>query len=99
MLSYTLLEGANGLMDTCYSLKGKESIVFPEIKFHFGQVNTIDVTLSKEGIIWRTNDNVCLDFAAIEIYKTDIIGIVQQHRFNVLYDLEGEKIGFGINCA
>lgn len=100
MLSYTLLEGVDELMDTCYSLEGTESIVFPEIKFHFGQENTIDVTLSKEGTIWKKSDTViCLAFAATKFYKNSIIGIVQQRGFNVLYDLDGERIGFGTNCA
>ncbi|XP_055820727.1 aspartyl protease AED1-like [Solanum dulcamara] len=98
MFSYTLLDRVDELMDTCYSLEGIESIALPEIKFHFGQENTIDVTLTKEGTIWRKDDTVsCLAFAATHSYG--IIGIVQQRGFNVLYDLEGQTIGFGTNCA
>ncbi|MCE0481542.1 hypothetical protein HAX54_039365 [Datura stramonium] len=101
MLNYTLLsEEWDELMDTCYSSEGNEPIVFPEIKFHFGQESSIDVTLSKGGTIWRKSDTViCLAFAATESYEKSIIGIVQQRGFNVLYDLEGERIGFGTNCA
>uniref|UniRef100_M1B6K2 CND41, chloroplast nucleoid DNA binding protein n=1 Tax=Solanum tuberosum TaxID=4113 RepID=M1B6K2_SOLTU len=99
MSSYTLLDEIGELMDTCYSLEGLiEPIAFPEIKFHFGEVNTIDVILTKEGTIWRKNGTVnCLAFAAAESYS--IIGIVQQRGFNVLYDLEWKTIGFGTNCT
>lgn len=99
MSSYTLLDGIDELMDTCYSLEGlMEPIAFPEIKFHFGEVDTIDVILTKEGTIWRKTDTVnCLAFAAAE--GCSIIGMVQQRGFNVLYDLEGETIGFGTNCT
>ncbi|WMV42936.1 hypothetical protein MTR67_036321 [Solanum verrucosum] len=99
MSSYTLLDEIDELMDTCYSLEGLiEPIAFPEIIFHFGQENTIDVILTKEGTIWRKNGTLnCLAFAAAESYS--IIGIVQQRGFNVLYDLEGKTIGFGTNCT
>ncbi|XP_009629719.1 aspartyl protease family protein At5g10770-like [Nicotiana tomentosiformis] len=102
MSSYTLLENVDELMDTCYSFKGYEQIVLPEIKFHFREgTSTTDVTLSYNGILWMKNDRVkCLAFAAKESDEhVSIIGYVQQRGFNVLYDLERERIGFGSNCA
>ncbi|KAM3397570.1 aspartyl protease family protein [Capsicum galapagoense] len=99
MSSYTLLEqDPLELLDTCYSLVGVEQFLLPEIKFHFGQESTIDVTLSKRGAIWKKSDTIsCLAFAATD--NNGIIGIVQQRGFNVFYDLDGGRIGFGTNCA
>ncbi|XP_060208054.1 aspartyl protease AED1-like [Lycium barbarum] len=101
MSNYTSLEHVDGLLDTCYHLEGNEPFVLPEIKFHFGEESTIDVTLSNSGTIWKKNDTVnCLAFAATEsINSNSIISIVQQRGINVLYDLEGERIGFGRSCA
>ncbi|KAK4338047.1 hypothetical protein RND71_042534 [Anisodus tanguticus] len=103
MLSYTLLEGkvVDGLMDTCYSLEGYNQVALPKITFHFGKgTPTNDVTLSNQATVWIPHDKkevMCLAFAA----KSDvsIIGNVQQRGLNVIYDLEGERIGFGSNCA
>ncbi|XP_059274703.1 aspartyl protease family protein At5g10770-like [Lycium ferocissimum] len=102
MTNYTLLEDVDELLDTCYHLEGNEPFVLLEIKFHFGEESTIDVTLSNSGTIWKKRDTVnCLAFAATESYtnSNSIIGIVQQRGFNVLYDLEGGRIGFGRSCA
>ncbi|CAN4128210.1 unnamed protein product [Withania somnifera] len=100
MLNYPLLEQVDELMDTCYTLVGIEPIALPEIKFHFGKESTISVTLSDSGIIWpKNNTTSCFAFAATENYMNSIIGIVQQRGFNMLYDLEGERIGFGTDCA
>lgn len=102
MLSYTLIEEkVDDLMDTCYNVEVHSQVVLPDIQFHFGKTSTIDVTLSKYGTIWTPHDGngsiMCLAFAA-RGSKT-IIGSVQQRGLNVLYDLEGERIGFGTNCA
>lgn len=99
MLSYTLLENVDELMDTCYSFNGYEQIALPEIKFHFGEgtSTTTDVKLSNNGILWMKDDRVkCLAFSATESYS--IIGNVQQRGMNVIYDLKGERIGFASNC-
>ncbi|XP_009629718.1 aspartyl protease AED1-like [Nicotiana tomentosiformis] len=99
MLSYTLLENVDELMDTCYSFNGYEQIALPEIKFHFGEgtSTTTDVKLSNNGILWMKDNRVkCLAFSATESYS--IIGNVQQRGMNVIYDLKGERIGFASNC-
>ncbi|XP_055820728.1 aspartyl protease AED1-like [Solanum dulcamara] len=100
MLSYTLLDEVDELMDTCYSLEGIELIALPEIKFHFGKESIIDVTLTKEGTLWTPHDSngsiMCLAFASTKDFT--IIGSVQQRGLNVIYDLKGERIGFGTNC-
>ncbi|KAM3322820.1 aspartyl protease AED1-like [Capsicum chacoense] len=101
MLTYTLLDEDDELLDTCYSLEGIEQFLLPEIKFHFGQGSTIDVTLTYQGKIWTPPDNkrsiMCLAFASTK--GVTIIGNVQQRGFNVIYDLEGQRIGFGTKCA
>lgn len=101
---YTLLsEKVDRLLDTCYTLKENEKqLVLPDITFHFGEgTSVVDVTLSAEGKLWTPQDSkrkiTCLAFAAAK--ELTIIGNVQQRGFNVLYDLEGERIGFGSNCA
>ncbi|KAJ8555350.1 hypothetical protein K7X08_012846 [Anisodus acutangulus] len=99
MSNYTFSNYVDEFLDTCYVSDGNEPIVLPEIKFHFGEENTIDVTLSNSGTIWRPQSDTihCLAFAATED-GTSKIGMVQQRGFNVFYDLEGKRIGFGTNC-
>ncbi|MCE0481544.1 hypothetical protein HAX54_039367 [Datura stramonium] len=104
MLKYTLLsEKVDDLLDTCYSLKGNEKqLVLPDITFHFGKgTAVVDMTLSAEGKLWTPHASkgtiTCLAFAAAK--ELTIIGNVQQRGLNVIYDLEGERIGFGTNCA
>ncbi|PHT93356.1 hypothetical protein T459_01238 [Capsicum annuum] len=96
-----LVDEDDELLDTCYSLEGIEQFLLPEIKFHFGQGSTIDVTLTYQGKIWTPHDNkrsiMCLAFASTK--GVTIIGNVQQRGFNVIYDLEGQRIGFGTKCA
>ncbi|CAN4076497.1 unnamed protein product [Withania somnifera] len=100
--SCTLIEEkVNKLMDTCYRLEGyNQQLVLPDIKFHFGKASTIDVTLSIKGTVWTPHDSntsiMCLAFASTE--KVTIIGNVQQRGLNVIYDLEGQRIGFGTKC-
>ncbi|TMX05189.1 hypothetical protein EJD97_001255 [Solanum chilense] len=95
MLGYTLLEKADVLMDTCYSVN--KLFTIPEIKFHFGKENSIDVSLSEAGTLWTPTDSImCLAFAPAK--DSSIIGSVQQRGMNVIYDLERKRIGFGTNC-
>ncbi|XP_006365071.1 protein ASPARTIC PROTEASE IN GUARD CELL 1-like [Solanum tuberosum] len=96
MLAYTLLEKADKLMDTCYTVK--KPLIIPEIKFHFGKENTIDVSLSESGILWTpTESMMCLAFTSAKD-NLSIIGSVQQRGMNVIYDLKQKRIGFGTNC-
>ncbi|KAK9119916.1 hypothetical protein Scep_018009 [Stephania cephalantha] len=95
MSRYPSAEG-NSLLDTCYDLSGEGSNVeLPKIVLHFE--NGVDVVVDVSGIlIGESFSQLCLAFAGNEDEtKVGIIGNRQQVTYEVVYDVGGEKIGFG----
>ncbi|XP_054820097.1 aspartyl protease family protein At5g10770-like [Prosopis cineraria] len=82
------------LLDTCYDLSGNNTIYIPKVSLTFG--GGVNVELDIAGILYIISiRQVCLGFAANE--KDDdvaIIGNTQQKTLEVVYDIDGEKIGF-----
>ncbi|KAL5542996.1 hypothetical protein UlMin_010706 [Ulmus minor] len=90
------LTSAYAIFDTCYDLSGYMNITIPKISFIFGGGTTVDI--DPIGILYVfSSSRVCLAFAP---NKNDsdvaIFGNVQQKGFEVVYDIGGGKIGFGI---
>lgn len=76
-------------LDTCYNFSGFSDVTVPTIELHFANDTTI--TLDKTGILWED----CLAFdGSGDSFPFSVIGNVQQHSLEVVYDLVNELIGF-----
>ncbi|KAK9106400.1 hypothetical protein Syun_022411 [Stephania yunnanensis] len=96
MAAYPLGEKAKTL-DTCYLITEAKlkQIPLPKIVMHFKDV---DVEVHRSGILVKTRKVFCLAFSAKRDEGTPgIIGNKQQSTYEVVYDLDGEKIGFRPN--
>ncbi|XP_059275086.1 aspartyl protease family protein At5g10770-like [Lycium ferocissimum] len=83
------------LLDTCYDLSNNTSISIPKISFNFnGKTN---VNLDPNGIfIANGASQVCLAFAGNgDDDSIGIFGNIQQQTLEIVYDVAGEKLGFG----
>ncbi|KAL5559616.1 hypothetical protein UlMin_035827 [Ulmus minor] len=87
---------AYSIFDTCYDLSGYTTITIPKISFIFGGGTTVDI--DSIGILYvLSSSQVCLAFAPNGAdSEVAIFGNVQQNGFEVVYDIGGGKIGFGI---
>ncbi|KAK4340813.1 hypothetical protein RND71_039314 [Anisodus tanguticus] len=83
------------LLDTCYDLSNYTSISIPKISFNFNS-NT-NVNLDPNGIFTSNGaSQVCLAFAGNgDDVSIGIFGNVQQQTLEIVYDVAGEKLGFG----
>lgn len=90
--------GNDNILDTCYDFSGNENVTLPDIALHFG--GGTDLVLNGKSILWGKNAScLCLAFSPSKNGST-ILGNAQQLSRTVLYDIQGERIGFGrIGCA
>ncbi|KAM3218370.1 hypothetical protein T459_21628 [Capsicum annuum] len=83
------------LLDTCYNLSNYTSISIPKISFNFN--GNTNVNLDPNGILLTNGvSQVCLAFAGNgDDDSIGIFGNVQQQTLEIVYDVAGEKLGFG----
>lgn len=86
------------ILDTCYDLSQHETVILPKVSFTFGGNTVVDLS-NPHGVLFAIKaSQVCLAFAP---NKNDsdlaIFGNVQQKTLEIVYDVAGEKIGFGPN--
>ncbi|KAK4275412.1 hypothetical protein QN277_018499 [Acacia crassicarpa] len=93
-LSRYPMVGAVDLLDTCYDLSGHKNAVVPKVTLSFGGGANVDLDAS--GVVYVVSETqVCLAFAANQDEREiAIIGNVQQRTMEVVYDVDGGKIGF-----
>ncbi|MED6137503.1 hypothetical protein PIB30_065572 [Stylosanthes scabra] len=84
------------ILDTCYDLSGYKTITVPKIIFEFGGGVTVD--LAAAGTFYVASvKQVCLAFAPNgDDSDVTIFGNVQQKTLQVVYDVGGGKLGFGV---
>ncbi|KAJ1441322.1 Xylanase inhibitor, C-terminal [Sesbania bispinosa] len=87
---------ALSILDTCYDLSGYSVVSIPKINFAFG--GGVTVELAPQGILYvASRKQVCLAFAANgDDSDVTIFGNVQQKTLEVVYDVGGGRIGFGV---
>ncbi|KAG5563113.1 hypothetical protein RHGRI_005757 [Rhododendron griersonianum] len=99
MMNYTMTQGVS-LFDTCYDFNGRDTVEVPTISFLFA--GDIEVPIALEGILYNVGPSrSCLAFAGNrDASYAGIFGNVQQQTLDVVYDVAGGKLGFGIGgCA
>ncbi|XP_043725769.1 aspartyl protease family protein At5g10770-like [Telopea speciosissima] len=90
---------AYSILDTCYNLTGYSTVTVPNIVLHFGGGTDLNVDIS--GILVQASSyQYCLAFAGNSA-DTDlgILGNMQQHTFEVFYNVVGGKLGFGAGAC
>ena len=94
MMKYPVAYGTR-LLDTCYDFSGYKEISVPRIDFEFA--GGVKVELPLVGILYgESAQQLCLAFAANgNGNDITIFGNVQQKTLEVVYDVEGGRIGFG----
>ncbi|KAF7149823.1 hypothetical protein RHSIM_Rhsim02G0218900 [Rhododendron simsii] len=87
--------GDFSFLDTCYDYNMFDAVKIPTISFLFG--GNIEVPVSEVGILYFHNlAKVCLAFARnTDASDVSILGSLHQETLDVVYDIEGEQIGFG----
>ncbi|KDP33484.1 hypothetical protein JCGZ_07055 [Jatropha curcas] len=82
------------ILDTCFDFSKTQTITFPKIVLSFS--GTTDVEVDKTGTFFATGvDQACLAFAANgDAGDKAILGNTQQRTYEVIYDINGGKIGF-----
>ncbi|KAI9115546.1 hypothetical protein K1719_013215 [Acacia pycnantha] len=82
------------ILDTCYDLSGQDTVIVPKITLSFGGGANVDLDAS--GVVYAVNETlVCFAFAALEDARfPSIIGNTQQRTLEVVYDVDGGRIGF-----
>ncbi|XP_057718248.1 aspartyl protease family protein At5g10770-like [Arachis stenosperma] len=83
------------ILDTCYDLSAYKTVIFPKIVFEFAGGATVD--LAAAGTFYVASvKQVCLGFAPNgDDSDVTIFGNVQQKTLQVVYDVNGGKVGFG----
>ncbi|XP_043723552.1 aspartyl protease family protein At5g10770-like [Telopea speciosissima] len=87
------------LFDTCFNLSGYTTVTVPSIVLHFS--GGTDLNVDQSGIIIQaTSTQYCLAFAGNTL-PTDlgILGNMQQHKYEVVYNVAGGKLGFGAGAC
>nr|CAD1822915.1 unnamed protein product [Ananas comosus var. bracteatus] len=86
---------ALSILDTCYDLSGESKVIIPTVALQFA--GGTEMNLDVSGILYVASaSQSCLAFAANgDPSDIAIIGNVQQRRFNVVYDVSKNVIGFG----
>ncbi|CAK9148751.1 unnamed protein product [Ilex paraguariensis] len=88
------------VLDTCYDLSSYSTVTIPTIGFFFNGNTYIDIDAS--GILAGSSaSQFCLAFAGnSNASDVGIFGSVQQGTLDVVYDVAGGKLGFGLGgCA
>ena len=89
---------ALSILDTCYDLSNYTTITIPVISFYFG--GNVQVPINALGILYAGGgiSQICLAFAGNgDDSDVGIFGNIQQQTMNVVYDVVGGKVGFGLN--
>ncbi|MCD7460598.1 hypothetical protein HAX54_043875 [Datura stramonium] len=83
------------LLDTCYDLSNYTTISIPKISFNLN--GNTNVNLDPNGILLSNGaSQVCLAFAGNgDDDSIGIFGNIQQQTLEIVYDVAGEKLGFG----
>ncbi|KAL5972284.1 hypothetical protein ACLOJK_041537 [Asimina triloba] len=94
MANYTMAKEYE-IFDTCYDFSGLESVTLPKIVLRFA--GDVEVDVDATGIILRASANqFCLAFAGNKYEDSvGIIGNRQQRTYDIVYDVAGERVGFG----
>ncbi|XP_058202140.1 aspartyl protease family protein At5g10770-like [Rhododendron vialii] len=93
MMNYTMTQGVS-LFDTCYDFSGRDKVDVPTISFVFG--GNVEVPIPSPGILYGSQKLACLAFAEnSDASDEGIFGNWQQQTLDVVYDVAGEKVGFG----
>ncbi|XP_058200886.1 aspartyl protease family protein At5g10770-like [Rhododendron vialii] len=87
--------GGFSFLDTCYDYNMFDAVKIPTISFLFS--GNIEVPISEVGILYFHNlAKACLAFAGnSDASDVSILGTLHQETLDVVYDIAGEKIGFG----
>ncbi|KAI9115689.1 hypothetical protein K1719_013358 [Acacia pycnantha] len=88
------MAGPVSILDTCYDLRGCDTVIVPKVTLSFGGGANVDLDAS--GVVYALSETlVCFAFAANEDPTSPtIIGNTQQRTLEVVYDVDGGKIGF-----
>ncbi|GFQ05565.1 aspartic proteinase nepenthesin-2 [Phtheirospermum japonicum] len=91
---YQLATDAVSLLDTCYDTSNHETITVPTISFTLNGNVTVD--LNSSTTLYAIDPTLaCLAFAGNSDHKDlSIFGNTQQKTFEVMYDVDGGKLGF-----
>ncbi|GAB4836708.1 hypothetical protein Ancab_001622 [Ancistrocladus abbreviatus] len=86
---------ALSILDTCYDFTRYNTIYVPKISLYYGDGAVMDLGIP--GILFMQSiSQACLAFAGNSAASDiGIIGNVQQQTFNIIYDVDGGKLGFG----
>ncbi|KAI4379856.1 hypothetical protein MLD38_006101 [Melastoma candidum] len=89
---------ALSILDTCYDFTKYSTVTVPKLGFYFLGGTYVDVDFT--GILYGASaSQVCLAFAGNSDDSDVLIyGNVAQKTFEVIYDVAGERLGFGANC-
>ncbi|KAI3508704.1 hypothetical protein L1887_23716 [Cichorium endivia] len=99
MTQYPLTK-ALSILDTCYDFSKFTSVKIPKISLVWGGNTNVDI--APQGILYANGiSQVCLAFAANgDDSDIGIFGNTQQKTLEVVYDVNGGKVGFGSGgCA
>lgn len=105
MGGYKMLpEGSVQLLDTCYDVTGHDVVTAPPVALQFGGGATIDVDASGVLLVFEAETSsgssltlACLAFVPMDVPGFVIVGNMQQRAYNVVFDVEGGRLGFGPN--
>ncbi|XP_042515182.1 aspartyl protease family protein At5g10770-like [Macadamia integrifolia] len=86
---------AYSILDTCYNFAGYSIVTVPTIVLQFGGGTDLNVDVS--GILVQASSTqYCLAFAGNSAATNfGILGNMQQHTYEVVYNVLGGKLGFG----
>lgn len=86
---------ALSFLDTCYDLSNQTTVKIPAISFYFNGNVTVDLDTTGT-LIAADASQVCLAFAETSgSIRVGIFGNRQQQTLEVVYDVDGGKLGFG----
>uniref|UniRef100_A0A0D9WKG9 Peptidase A1 domain-containing protein n=1 Tax=Leersia perrieri TaxID=77586 RepID=A0A0D9WKG9_9ORYZ len=85
--------GGFSLFDTCYNLRGRRVVKVPTLSMHFA--GGAEVALPPENYLIPvdTGGTFCFAFAGTD-GGVSIIGNIQQQGFRVVFDGDGQRVGF-----
>jgi len=88
---------ALSILDTCYDFSKYQSVTLPKISLYFSGGGVLTLPANNIFIV-VSSSQVCLAFAGnSDDTSVGIVGNVQQQGFDVVYDVDGGRIGFGSN--
>ncbi|XP_047311076.1 probable aspartyl protease At4g16563 [Impatiens glandulifera] len=87
-------------LSPCFEIADEESVLFPELVFHFKGGTKMELPLADYFSVVSENGAVCMTIVTDEISPAGnggpsiILGNYQQQNFYVEYDLENQRLGF-----